>query len=403
MKFTPTSAALISAGLLLSLSGCSTFKGLFDSTPVNYQHTDQTAALAVPPDLTTPTSDKRYEVPTTGSASNDTTWSAYHASQQASTSQTATPPTANLSPDTHSVQDVTPSTDVLPTPPAGVKLERDGSQRWLVVDQPAEKVWPILVAFWQDNGFSLIQNDAKIGALLTDWKLDSSTLPQDSTDTTLGKVPPGLYSSNQRVQFHTHIERDPAQPNRTHIYLSERVISEVYDNSVGSPHTQWQASPADRATEAEMLTRIMQRFGVSQPQPQSILAAPHQNSGFAHVGKTSSGVVTLTDAQPFDRTWLDVGMALNELGYHVVHTDKAKGIYTITEAQTAVNHKASTGIWHTLEFWTHMGNSVTLYQVELDENPAGTSTDIRVLTDTGATAPTDLDNSVIQKLYTQLK
>lgn len=401
MKFTPTSAALISAGLLLSLSGCSTFKDLFDSTPVNYQHTDQISALAVPPDLTTPTSDKRYEVPTTGSASNDTTWSAYHASQQASTSQTATPPTANLSPDTNS--DATPSTDVLPTPPDGVMLERDGSQRWLVVDQPAEKIWPILVAFWQDNGFSLIQNDAKIGALLTDWKLDSGTLPQDSTHNTLGKVPPGLYSSNQRDQFHTHIERDPAQPNRTDIYLTERVISEVYDNSVGSSHTQWQTSAADLATEAEMLTRIMQRFGVSQPQAQSILAAPHQNSGFAHVGKTSSGVVTLTDAEPFDRTWLRVGMALNQLGYHVVGTDKAKGIYTITEAQTAVNDKASTGIWDTLAFWKQMGNNVTRYQVELDENPAATSTDIRVLTDTGATAPTDLGNRVIQKLYTQLK
>ncbi len=399
MKPTPKYAALIGAGLLIGLNGCSTIKSAFDATPVPYQNTQQIASLAVPPDLTTPTLDNHYEVKGNG-ASNDTTWSAYNASRQAAVASTAaaTPTTNNNS--RHDNDSV--ASNILPTR-NGVTLERDGNQRWLLIDQPVEQVWPVLVSFWKDNGFTLTQNDQTIGALETNWKDDTNKLPQDFVHSTLGKILPSLYNSNQRDQFHTHVERDATHPDQTDVYLSERVVTQVYDNSIDGLHTQWQTMPADPATEAEMLASIMQHFGVDKPSAQAMLATPHATSGLAHLGKTADGAATLTDAEPFDRAWLRVGMALDQVGYNVIAKDKTKGIYTVTEDRTAVNDKSASGFWSKLAFWNWFGNNFTQYQIELDENAAATSTDIHVLNDAGKPAPVDVANRIVQKLYNQLQ
>jgi len=36
---------------------------------------------------------------------------------------------------------------------ARVRMERAGTQRWLVVPQTAEKLWPLIKEFWQETGF----------------------------------------------------------------------------------------------------------------------------------------------------------------------------------------------------------------------------------------------------------
>ena len=34
-----------------------------------------------------------------------------------------------------------------------MRIERSGSQRWLVVQEPPEKLWPLVKDFWQESGF----------------------------------------------------------------------------------------------------------------------------------------------------------------------------------------------------------------------------------------------------------
>ena len=47
-------------------------------------------------------------------------------------------------------------------------IERAGDTRWLVVKRPAEKVWPTVQTFWEDNGFTLRTNQPKLGIMETD-------------------------------------------------------------------------------------------------------------------------------------------------------------------------------------------------------------------------------------------
>ena len=43
-----------------------------------------------------------------------------------------------------------------------VRIERDGNQRWLVVNRPADKLWEPVREFWLENGFTLMLESFEI-------------------------------------------------------------------------------------------------------------------------------------------------------------------------------------------------------------------------------------------------
>src|SRR5687768_1823834 len=112
------------------LSGCTLFS---DSSSVDYKSAGTLPPLEVPPDLTSPQRDNRYVVPDT--ARSSATLSGYQAERR----EPARAPSAALA-------------AVLPEVER-MKIERAGTQRWLVVQDPPEKVWPLVKDFWQQNGF----------------------------------------------------------------------------------------------------------------------------------------------------------------------------------------------------------------------------------------------------------
>ena len=116
-------AALAAA---LALSGCST-----ESAKVDYKSERKLPPLEIPPDLTTPARDDRFQVPEAGKPAGAATLSAYNAERS-----TAKPGATGILPEVEKV-----------------RIERTASERWLVVPEPPEKVWPVVKAFWQDMGF----------------------------------------------------------------------------------------------------------------------------------------------------------------------------------------------------------------------------------------------------------
>ena len=51
----------------------------------------------------------------------------------------------------------------------GARIERDGDVRWIVINQPAEKVWPMLRDFWASQGFAWTTESPQTGILETEW------------------------------------------------------------------------------------------------------------------------------------------------------------------------------------------------------------------------------------------
>lgn len=380
MQRKPLSVALICTGIIISLGGCSSLD-ILDSKKIDYKSAGKIPTLEMPPDLTAPTSDGRYKVPDL-SPSGSATYSAYNAERG----------DKNAS-----------NSGVLPTQDK-IRLERAGSERWLVVDQAPNKVWPIIKEFWQENGFILNQENPTTGIMETDWAENRAKIPQDIIRNTLGKVLDGLYSTGERDKFRTRIERGAKSPNETEIYISHRGMIEVYDGS-DNKRTVWQPRPADPSLEAEMLNRLMVRLGVEKSRAAALIAEKSQGQR-AEMSKDSKGNATLTVNDSFDRAWQRVGLALDRVGFTVEDRNRAKGVYFVRYVDPEVDNETASkpGFLSKLKFWKSSSKASTeQYQVELAENPAATATVVRVLSAKGEAAQPETANKIIKLLFEQVK
>src|SRR5256884_5865511 len=131
-------------------------EGRLDPSTVDATASMTLPPLEVPPDLTTPAREERYQIPE-GSPSGATTLSAYNAER----SGASRPGTTAILPEIDKV-----------------RVDRSGSERWLVVPEPPEKVWPIVKDFWQGLGFVIKTEGPAAGAMETDWAENRAKIKQ---------------------------------------------------------------------------------------------------------------------------------------------------------------------------------------------------------------------------------
>ena len=207
--------------LSVALAGCSTT--LFESKRIDYKGAKQMQRpLEIPPDLTAPTRDDRFAVPDV-TPRGVATYSAY-------TADRADQPAASTGP------------EVLAAPDT-MRIERAGSQRWLVVAGKADELWPQIKDFWLELGFILNIDSPALGVMETDWAEDRAKIPQDFLRSTIGKVFDGLFSTPERDKFRTRLEQGK-DDGTVEIYVSHRGMMEIYPNEA-KDSTIWQPRPAD--------------------------------------------------------------------------------------------------------------------------------------------------------------
>nr|MCU0896480.1 outer membrane protein assembly factor BamC [Burkholderiales bacterium] len=287
--------ALVSAA---ALAGCGSFDDMFRSNKqIEYKSATKTSPLEVPPDLTRPGRDERYTVPDTNPSSS-ATLSTYNAERSTQ-----------------------PKSGSVVLPDSGkVRMERSGNQRWLVVPDPPEKLWPVVREFWQDSGFVIILENPDTGIMETDWAENRAKIPQDAIRNTLGKVLDSLYSTGERDKFRTRLERAP--DGSTEIYITHRGMVEVLTGTTSSADTRWQPRPPDPELDAEFLQRLMVRIGVEENRAKTLVAQPNAKEERAKIVRGADGAGTLQVQEPFDRAWRRVGVALDRVGFTVEDRDR---------------------------------------------------------------------------------
>lgn len=293
MKAATTRLSLLA--LALALSACAALEG----DKIDYKNAARGSTLEVPPDLTQLSRDSRYAIPG-GSVSA----AAMQAGQVAQPSATANAAATQL---------------------GDVRIERDGNQRWLVVNRPADKLWEPVRDFWQESGFNLDQADASVGIMETDWAENRAKLPQDFIRSTLGKLVESLYSTGERDKFRTRLERNAS--GGTEIYITHRGMVEVY-STLTKDNTVWQPRPSDPELETEFLRRLMVKLGVSQEQSKAIAAAPAPRAQSARMATVDNRPVVQLD-EGFDRAWRRVGLALDRTGFTVEDRNRNEGTYFV--------------------------------------------------------------------------
>ena len=363
-------ANILAAGFLIStLAGCS-LNPLASKENVDYRSAGKGPQLDVPPDLTAPRFDDRFRAVGGGGAAP-----------------------------------VLPKLD-------GVRVERQGNERWLVVDQKVETVWPQVRAFWQEQGFVLTTDRPDIGVLETDWLESKAKIELDFLRNAISKVASGLNSTGLRDKFRARLER--GSNDSTEIYISHRGVEEMATGRVQQGLAQgftWGARPSDPGLEAEMLNRLLVRLGLPAAQAQQVAASAVGNAaGGAKAvpvaqaaalpvrARMATGGLEVDD--PFDRAWRRVGLALDRVGFTVVDRDRSQGTYFVRYADDHGNSEK--GLLERAKFWkTDDGPQAEQYRVFLKEE-AGKN-NVVVQDKAGVAVGKGVSDRILSLLVNQLK
>lgn len=338
-------AVIIAA--VLSLTACDSIP-FFDKTP-DYKSAGRSRPLEVPPDLTSASRSDTFSVP-----GGSTSYSTYNQGGPAELEQER----------------------ILPNP-ENVKIERAGSQRWLVVQADPEKIWPIIREFWTELGFAVRVENAETGVMETEW-VDSSNITKDDKGGYLDKFQGWLDKLNtlqSRQKFRTRIDR--GETGTTEIFLSHRSVADsVKDDGIERVRTsagtydlgyklktKQTTLEQDRANEedidAELMRRLMVRLGVDANKSREIIAKTEVKAR-AKILSESDGTSKLVVFDAFDRAWRRVGLSLDRVGFVVEDRDRSKGVFFVRYTDVAIDDapvKKEKGLIESLQFWKNDSNS----------------------------------------------
>jgi outer membrane protein assembly factor BamC len=306
----------VSTLAIVALAACSTSSNM-ESKSFDYKAPPvKVRSLEVPPDLTSYSGDDRYSIP--GEAESGTSYSEFSKGGANRKGSSVLPPVKN------------------------VRLETNGTQRWLVVNDTAENIWPVVKAFWQENGLVIKIDNPQAGIIETDWAENRAKIPMDGLRKIIGGVMDGLYSSGERDQYHTRLQRSK-DGNSTEIYITHYGMQEVVEKD-GTGY-RWLPRPGDHEMEATMLQLLMSKLGggpgvLDNTQKSSAAAiAVADGVNAPKLNKLSDGSQSILLSEPFDKSWRKVGLALEQAGIALADKDRSKGIYFLSAGKDDAKSK----------------------------------------------------------------
>ncbi|ALP63384.1 outer membrane protein assembly factor BamC [Paraburkholderia caribensis] len=348
LRLTKRFAALLMAGGLVA--GC----GTSSPTKIDYKSDSKSkeVSLAVPPNMLEETADQRSLPPQSGQTSLSTL-------QQ--------------------VQSDAPNTAVVAPAVAGMHIQRDGTESWLVLDnQSPDKAWPQIRRFWQEQGFLLVVDQRDKGVMETDWNETHPSINDGLIRSTLSKAMGNSYVTAERNKYRTRLE---AAPNGgTYVFISQKGLREAL-SGVNNDTSKWEPKPNDPALETEYLKRLMATLAKNDTGTRTANAAAdvspagsQTSPNAATSGAKSAAAATaaqnvalagqtpmrdpssadtsaqfssteLTLGEPYDRAWLRVGLALDRSNFTVDDRDLTRGLYFVRYVDPKDMTSAEQGFW----------------------------------------------------------
>ncbi|MEO8134986.1 MAG: outer membrane protein assembly factor BamC [Betaproteobacteria bacterium] len=366
----PRLSIVIPVAAMLLLAGCGSFNIL--DRKVDYRSTGTVPSLEVPPDLTAPAFDERYRNDRPGSAT---------ASGLAAGAQPA-------------------RSGILPVVESA-RIERAGTQRWLVMKGTPEATWNLVREFWVTNGFTMALERPDLGIMETDWAENKALLPQNWLRRQLGRIIDFTYDTGERDRFRTRIERGD-QPDTVEVFISHRGLMEVPTKRDGMDF-QWKQKEPSPELEAEMLQRLLVRVGVPEQTAQTAVARPVEIT-LAKIEKRD-GLPMIAFDDPFDRAWRRIGLALDRVGFTVVDRDRAKGVYFVryVDIDGSPTSRKDDGWLSKLAFWRKEDTSHLQEQYRIVVSEAGGKSQVLVQDKEGTPDKSTTAEKMLTLLTNQLK
>jgi len=318
---------LLGVFLVLFLSGCVSLGGsdkteeekqreAFIDKKINYYSDKTVSSLDIPPDLTTPSSQKAFKL------------SEYVDNVQEDT--------ISFNKKKAAIQEKEELANILKTP-SNIKVKKSGKRRWLIVDKKPDVVWDLSKIFLKSHGFSIKKINKKIGLIETDFLENRAEIPDES----LGMIRSFISSKLGAYVLPTvdkyRVRLEPMNNGKkTALYLSLSSMEEVVTNSGSKDeNTIWQARPKDQSLETTMLYEFMVFLGGDEAKARDqIVKAKEQEKIAVSLAQGVGGYAKLVFKMNRYDTWSNMGWALDQLDIDIEDTDIKEGSFYIKVVRT---------------------------------------------------------------------
>jgi len=292
--------ALVGLGVI-ALSGCSYLfgnEGRFRERAMDYQKAESIPPLTVPSGMESRPLSQRYPIPSAGKA------------------EFYVPAASDEIPKPQALVGVNED--------AGIELRADGDRHWLVVDQPVERLWPQAKNFLSSNGLTLDQENVAAGVLETRWLKPRIKEGEE----------PGFWASlfgfsdedlRERIRFTLS---DISEQGKTVITIDHVQTRKGDDALPQAENVEWPEQPENPELVLALYNELMDFLGEGGRQVSfSVLSQDLKALPKFVMTWDGNGYPVLVINQDFNRSWQDVGQALEKARIEVEDLDRSLGIY----------------------------------------------------------------------------
>lgn len=337
---------VLATGATVAITGCSSVQDLLTQDQVDYKSTVRGDPLSLPPDL----SDAQISNPQYSLTGSTASARAYNEAQQ----KTAANQGVNVLPEV-----------------AGMKVMRSGDTRWLQINADANDVYPRLVSFWNNEGFTINRDNPQAGIIETDWAENRAKIPGNFLRRALGSIIDMVSDSGERERFTTRLERNG---NQTEVYINhQRMVETAMDRDATT--FRWLPAEEDPGLNAVMLSRLMVYLGAEEERARNAVREAQIVGATAQAQEQLltpvDGQSALSSSLSADDTWRRVGSALHSAGFTIDQSDLAEGSYVVRYLDTDTGEKRQAGNFIS-RLWGDHGNITPLpYTVKVTPQAGG--------------------------------
>ncbi len=265
-----------------------------------------------------------------------------------------------------------------------------------MVDRPAEQVYPEVVEFWGNEGFTIHIQDPQAGLIETDWAENRAKLPQGLIQGAFSFIFEQVADSGERERFRTRLER---VNGKTEVYISHQKMVET--GTIDNTGWKWIEGKEDPSLNAAMLARLMVFLGTDMEEARRKLQQAEEVNLTPVVDQAAPGTAQLTINESFDRAWRRVGVAIDSAGFYVDDRDRSAGEYYIRYLDTDTGEKIEQPGF----FGRLFGSKGTAEAAQYRINVRGEGSDsvVRVLTADGQLDNSDTAKRIITVLAEEMR
>ena len=186
-----------------------------------------------------------------------------------------------------------------------VRIQRLGDQRWIVLGDAPEQVWPMTKQFLADNGVAIGREDAPSGLIESAWIVVGDSEYGDVIRTAIATgrenhdAEGGVEIAPGRDRLRFRVERG-IRRGSTEVHVEHHRAAGLSD----------EIAPAIIAVEAEVTTKLAEYFAAGVNAAVSMVGRDIASASKAQIVKDETGYPTLRLFIGFERAWATVGQAL---------------------------------------------------------------------------------------------